>query len=51
MQFCHLTSLFLDVQTFQIWKNASQQVCAYSSIVVWLELDLDTVYAIIFANK
>ncbi len=32
MQFCDLTSLFSDVQAFQMWNNASQQVCGYSGV-------------------
>ncbi len=28
MQLCNMTSLFLEVQTFQMWNKASQQVCA-----------------------
>ncbi len=49
-QFCNLTSIFLDVQYFQMWNNASQPVCAYCpSAVLWSKLYLDTVYAIIFA--
>ncbi len=49
MQFCNLASLFLEGETFQMWNNASQQVCAYCPFAVVLYLD--TVYAIIFVNK
>ena len=52
MQFCNLTSLFLDVQTFQMWNYASQLECVYCTIVVvWSKLYLYTIYIIIFTHK